>query len=223
MMSMQRPFGTAGFSALVILLAGPGLAGAQGIPATFCQLLIQEEDLELEEFELDLDLKRSEFAARVEIFEMIDELWKNRMIERMVHLKTEYERDSTRLEFEAADLAVERQKALIDHFRIVCGAGGSEGKQADEADSLRQSHRRYRKAHCDSLSKRVEAAAVDLEYNRQLLENNHELRAGQVAAATEVIRAKLTVEVEEIRLEDANRRVEACRNQLPGKAPDRPD
>jgi hypothetical protein len=208
---------------LFILLGGPAPSAAQGIPTTFCQLVIDEEELELEEFALELDLKRTEFAARVEIFAMIDELWQNEMVERMIHLKTKFERDSTRLEFEAADLAVERQRALIDHYRIVCGAAAAEGRPADEADALRQSYRRYLKAHCDSLAKRAEAAAVDLEYNRQLLENILELRAGQVAAATEVIRAKLAVEVEDIRLKDARSRFEICRQQLPGGTQDRPD
>ena len=208
MMSHLKSFRMAVMAGIVLLAAGRGGVAAQQKPGSLCSPLIQEEMLQLEEFELEVELARAEFAARVRIFEMIDKLWENKVIERMIFLQSRYERDSTRLQFEAADRVAERQEALIERYRAACGKGNPE---------TAPSTGRYLRAHCDSLSKRVEAAKIDLEFDRQFLDNIHDLREGNVATAQDVILAELAVEKDEIRIADATRRLQICRGDPGGK------
>lgn len=198
---------------LGLLLMSPFGAAARDGDRSLCSALIQEEMLQLDEFELDVDIARAEFDARVRIFEMIDRLWEKQLIERMVYLESRYNRDSTHLQFEAADSVAVRQRALIARLRLACGLKESGPLPAAESDPGRAAARTYGKAQCDSLSKRLEAARIDQEFDRQFLANIRELRAGNVATQTDLILAELDVEKDDIRIDDATRRLEACRRE----------
>jgi hypothetical protein len=218
-----RPNAAAVMAGLAVLAAGPRPALAAEGAHSLCSPLMQEESLQLEEFELEVELARAEFAARVKIFEMIDQLWEKQVVERMVYLESRYNRDSTRLEFEAADLVARRQQALIERYRVGCGSNGSEAARPKSGGEDSPHARNYLEAHCESLSKRVEAAKIDLEFNRQYLENIRDLREGHVATATDVILAELDVEKDEIRIADASRRVRICQENSGGKTKNDPE
>ncbi len=213
-MNRNRSMGMMVIAGWSLLAAIPIDATAQGIPLPLCSLMIHEEQLELEETELALALARTNFAAFEKIFKLIDKLWNSEVIERMVYLESRYDRDAARLTLDRAGLILERQMVLIEQYRQACETGEPEENQAIGSGSAPSFPAEYRKAHCDSLSKAAEAAAVNLEFNRVLLANVLDLRAGQVATQVQVILAELEVELEEKRLEDALRRTESCRRAL---------
>jgi hypothetical protein len=201
-------------SVLTLLVAGGTSARADEPLAALCDLILEEERLELEEFRLELDLARSGLAAYEEVYRLIHELWENDAIERMVYLQARYDRDVARVTLERADSIIVRQVALIDYYRIACGTPGGDPDEDDRAGSLGKIGRRYRHAHCKSLEKAVEAAEIRLAFDRHLLESVHDLRDGRVATRPDVILAELAVEKEEKRLEDAKTRAEACRSEV---------
>ena len=213
-MSYLGTSGRALFWWLAIVLMSHGLAQAQTIPLAFCELVLHEERLELKDWELELNLARSDFAAFEKIFKLIDELWKDKVIERMAYLGTKHDRDAAKLALERADLIVDRQEALIEQYRLVCETLVSGDTVEARSRDVQQAHLRYHKDHCDSLSKAVEVAEVNLDFDRLLMTSIIELRAAQAAARQDVILAERDVEMQEKRLEDAKRRVEACRHDL---------
>lgn len=213
-MSYLGTSGSVLFCWLTILLVSHDLPQAQAIPRAFCELMLHEERLELKQWELELDLARSEFAAFEKIFKLIDELWKAKAIERMAYLESKHDRDAAKLALERADLIVERQEALIEQYRLVCETLVSGDAVEAHSRDVQQAHLRYHKAHCDSLSKAVEVAEVNLDFDRLLMTSIIDLRAAQVAARQDVILAERDVEMQEKRLEDAKRRVEVCRHDL---------
>ncbi len=213
-MSYLGTSGRALFWWLAIVLMSHGLAQAQTIPLAFCELVLHEERLELKDWELELNLARSDFAAFEKIFKLIDELWKDKVIERMAYLGSKHDRDAAKLALERADLIVDRQEALIEQYRLVCETLVSGDTVEARSRDVQQAHLRYHKAHCDSLSKAVEVAEVNLDFDRLLMTSIIELRAAQAAARQDVILAARDVEMQEKRLEDAKRRVEACRHDL---------
>ncbi len=211
------------FCGLAILLMSNDLARARAIQEALCELSLHEERLELKDWELELNLARSDFAAFEKIFKLIDELWRDKAIERMAYLGSKHDRDAAKLELERADLIVERQEALIEQYRLACETLASGDTAEAHSREVQRAYLRYRKAHCDSLSKAVEVAGVKLDFDRLLMTSIIDLRAAQAAARQDVILAELDVEKEEKRLEDAKRRVEACRRDLVKESRARPN
>lgn len=198
--------------AVFILLCGRGLTAAQGLPTAACDLMIHEEQSEFESAELAVSLARSNFAAYERIMVMIEGLWQAQAINRMTYIEAKYDRDAAKLALEEADLLLQRQSALVEQLRLICGSGGT--KDDRRAMKIREVWLRYRKADCDSLAKAAEVAATNLEFNRELLTSVLNLRENNVATKPDVILAELAVEREEKSLADAKRRAEACRAEL---------
>jgi hypothetical protein len=211
------------FCWLAILAVSHGLSQAQAIQRTLCELVLHEERLDLKEWELELSLARSDFAAFEKIFKLVDELWRDKAIERMAYLKSKHDRDAAKLALERADLIVERQEALIEQYRLACETLASGDTAKAHSRDVQRAHLRYRKAHCDSLSKAVEVAEVMLDFDRLLMTSVINLRAAQAAAQQDVILAERDVEKQETRLKDSKRRVEACRHDLVKESQPRPD
>jgi len=171
-----------------------------------CPTLIHEERIELEDAVLTAELARSRFVAHEKIYRLIKGLWDADAVERMVYLEAKYDHDSYKLALERADLALEKQRALIEQYELACGG---KGRREIEAARLR-----YRKAHCAEQAKAVEVAEVNLEFNEELLDSVRNLFASEVATKTDVILAELDVELERERAADAKRRTELCRQAL---------
>ena len=76
------------------------------------------------------------------------------------------------------------------------------------------SYLRYREADCDALATAKAIAEVNLAFSRELLANVLDLRENHVATRQDVIVAERDVELSRKRLEDATRRVAACREEL---------
>ena len=198
--------------------AAAAQAAGQSLPPPVCEVVVYDEQGELEDAQLEVDLARSSFAAYERVFAMIQGLWEARTIPYMDYLKAKYDRDAARLKLEKADLILERQSALVEQYRLVCGSPGGGGGTKDVAGEIRKAFLHYRQSDCGSLAKSIEVAENNLEYNREYLKQIHKLREGKVATNTQVVLAELQVELEEKNLADAKRRTKACRAGLTADA-----
>jgi hypothetical protein len=182
-----------------------------------CETGIREEQLELDDARLEVDLSGQALAAYEEIYSQIAQLWEQDAIERMVYLEARYDRDAARLALERAGLLLERQEALIEQYRIVCGQTGARGDAARTKQELDRQIEAYREADCEARAKAVEVAKVNLAFDREWLASILELREADVATRPQVILAELELEQEQVRLADAERRARICR-QGPGSS-----
>lgn len=176
-----------------------------------CRALLHEEEQELEEIRLELDLARSEESAAQKIYELLDGLWKNQHVERMVYLAGKHDRDVARLRVRWRDLRVERQSALLEQYAGLCEASppAEARSAADEAFS------RYLAADCEALATRASMAEVDLEFRKEVQASVLDLRRNEVATRQQVIIAERDVEMAGKELQRQRRRAAECRRQLP--------
>jgi hypothetical protein len=94
---------------------GPSLA--ENLQAPVCRVVLLEEQTDLEDLTLDLDLLRSEAAAMEQIFKLVDSLWKEEAIERIIFLEAKHDHDVARLAVEEGRLRVSSQKAVVEPDR----------------------------------------------------------------------------------------------------------
>jgi hypothetical protein len=170
-----------------------------------CVAMLDDERVQLADHELKVELAKLRLAAFEKICDLVDGLWEEQAIERMIWLEARHDRDASRLELERARLILERQQGLVERLRSVCGG---EGEKA-----VPEARRRYLQADCEQQAKAVEVARVDLEFAKEWLTSVRALREGSIGTATaqDVILAELDVELEQARLEDATARTKACR------------
>ena len=197
---------------LLVVLPSTIPATAENLPASLCRLVLHEETVELEDARLETELARSSLASFDEIYRLIESLSKSDAIDRMTYLRARHDRDAAKLRLERGDLLLARQEALLEQYRLACDDG--EGQEpAGRLRTVREAHLRYIAADCDQQAKAIEAAEVELIFNREWLASIQKLRA-QVATAQDVILAALDVEQEEKKIADAKRREESCRTEL---------
>ena len=196
---------------VIVFSAAIGMTGSIVFSANeTCRALLEDERVQLADLALEVRLAQARLDAFEEIFGLIDGLWQNEAIERMVWLEAKYDRDAARISRDRAGLIVKRQQALIDRLADTCG--GKSGAPAHKRN-------RYRSIQCEQLGRAVEQARIDLEFQQEWLTSVRKLREGSTATATaqDVILARLEVTLEQIRLEDAQGRLKACRKELPGE------
>jgi hypothetical protein len=196
----------------IMVIATPG--SALDLPGPVCDVLIHENLVELEDARIAVDLARSNYAAYEKIFAMIEELWAAGTIPRMEFLRAKYDRDAADLGLEEADLILQRQDALVEQYRIVCGESAFRIGTSEQANAIREAYLRYRRADCASLAKKIEIAGTRLEFSNEFLQRTLQLRRERFATNTQVILAELDVEREEKSLADARRRTAVCRAGL---------
>jgi len=199
---------------ILLTLAATGATVAEHPADPLCPLVLHEERQDLEETRLALNLARSNIAAFEEIFALIDGLFENDAIDRMTWLRAKHDRDSARLALERAELALARQGALLDQYRLFCEARDANGITAERRRAIADAHARYRRADCDQQAKAIAIAENDLEFSRQWLAGILDLRDAEVTTRQDVILAERDVELEEKRLADARRRTGTCRGAL---------
>jgi len=189
-----------------IVLACPMLF-ADDVHDVFCTFLTHQEQIDLDELNLDLDLARSEKQAAAEIFELVDGLWKNDAIERMVYLASKNDRDRTALNVDRLGQFILRQQAILDQYRTLCAVLNGAEKSAE----LKQANTRYLEADCAAREVEIKIGEVDVEYTRERVASVHDLRSNKVATRQDVIVAERNEKMSLQRLEDARARVAACR------------
>jgi hypothetical protein len=180
----------------------------------YCRLLFREELGDREDLELAVELAASERVATEEIFELLDGLWKHDAVPRLVYLAGKHDRDVAKLEHERQGLLLERQEALIDQLRLVCGEASPGDLSESDRLAYDRAHARYLDADCGRLAKQSAMARVDLAYRQELLESVHDLRENDVATRQDVIRAERDLAKARQRLEQGGPRAERCRREL---------
>jgi outer membrane protein TolC len=190
----------------------PGTAASQDLSDSVCRVVIYDKKTELEDARIAVDLARSRFEAYEKIFKMIEGLWEAKTIPRMDYIKAKYDQDAARLELERYGFILARQAALVEQYRLICG--GKDFEKEARKNAIRAAYLHYRRSDCDALAKGIEVASTNLEFNREYLENILNLRKENYATNTDVIMAKLDVELEEKRLADAKQRTTVCHAEL---------
>ncbi len=173
-----------------------------------CVALLEDERVQLQDYELDIELRQARLVAFEKIYALVDGLRQHAAIERLIWLEAQHDRDGARLELERARLILDRQQSLVERLRLGCT--DSDG---DRIQKIRDARRRYLQADCDQQAKAVEVAKVHIAFGQEWLGSIRALREGSFGTATaqDVILAELDVELEQLRLADAQAHTAACR------------
>ena len=201
---------------LGVLLGAFQLLVAEDPSHPLCRLLLQEERSERDDLELDVELAGTELVAAEEIFGLLDRLWKEDAVERILYLAGKHDRDAAKLEREHRTLLLERQDALIEQYRLLCDLPSGEIAE-EKRSAVDRTYLRYLSLDCDRLAKEVAIAQIDLAYRQEVLESVRDLRKNDVATRQDVVLAERNVELARKRNEQGGRRVEACRRELAKK------
>jgi hypothetical protein len=197
-----------------LVLAWPATLLADDAPHPLCRFILHDERTERDDLELEVGLARSELDAAEQIFLLLDDLWKNDAVERLLFSRGKHDRDVAALELERRRLLLERQVAIVEQYDLFCGAVFADRVTDEDRRAMDVAHRRYRKADCDALAVSVAIAASDLEFQREVLASVVDLRRNDVATRQDVILAERDVEMTEKRQEQAKRRVQRCRREV---------
>jgi len=206
---MGRP--AAALLVSVLFALCPAWAADDDAADRLCRFLTADVREERDDLELEFDLSRSELDAAEQIYGMVESLWKEDAIERIVFLLARHDREAARLEVERSRLQLERQEAIVDQYRYFCLLL-EDGRSDEHRAGLDAAFERYRETQCGVLERDLAIAAVDLEYLREFLKSILELREGDVATRQDVIRAERDVEMAQKRVESGKGRVTACRD-----------
>jgi hypothetical protein len=205
---------------LLILLAlgpGPALFADDELPQ-LCRLVLHEETNDREDFELELDIARTNVRATEDVFSLLDELWKENATERLRYLLGRRNRDFALVDEKRADVVLKRQGALLEESRLLCLADGSGEANKEQRSAIVKAHDRYLALDCERLSHRIEMAKVELDYAERVQEAYIDLREFAAAAPIEVMEWNYKVEVAHKRLAHTKRRTASCRAALESRA-----
>ena len=196
-----RGFGvsTSMLAALIVSLP----AAAADSPHVICPLVLQQERVNREERELAVEIAEARLAAEESIFSLVDQLWNNDAVERIVYLTSKHVRDVAEIEVKRRQLLLKRQEAEVEQLEITCS---SQGSSAD----FESAHRRYLQADCHRIGKELAIAELDLAFLSEFLASVQDLRKHGVATAQDVIRAERDVEMARKRVERHGPRVQEC-------------
>jgi len=208
----MRRAGIAFFLGALTLGTSPILADETFLPG--CRAVLHEEGVRRENRALDVGLAETRSAAAAEIYGLVAKLWEQENIERIIYLRAKRNRDLARLEVERAAKLLDRQTTYVEQLRLQCDLLTDRGTKKDRQEDAEAIHLRYREADCDAHAASKAMAEVDLAYGREVLANVLDLRENKVATRQDVIIAERDVELSRKRLEDATRRVAACREEL---------
>lgn len=198
---MKASLGVA--ASILCALAAVSAAADDEVEHPICTLLLHEERIELERWELSVDVAEARLAAAESIFVMADALWKDELIERIRYLLFEHERDVAVIDVKRRALSLKRQEALTEELAIYCSSPGDNVRREE-------AHRRYLQADCHRIGKDLAIAEVDLTYLEEVLVSIRDLRENDVATREQVIRAEEAVDVARRRVEHHTPLVKAC-------------
>ncbi|MGD8377766.1 MAG: hypothetical protein PVF68_16660 [Acidobacteriota bacterium] len=189
---------------LLPLLAAPAVGAP--ISEDICTFLLHEAMFDREDQALEVQLALTRRGAAEDIFKMLDGLWRNDALPRMVHLRGKYDQDIARLEVTRQQILLRRQEAIVEFFRSLCSS-----PESGAGDGLPDG---YLQADCDARGIAAEIAAVELAFRETLLESYRDLRREDVASASDVILQERDVELARASREDLAGRHARCRAAL---------
>ncbi len=198
-----------GHGILVLLaVAFASAVHAEDRSASLCRLLLEQARIEVADHELAVQQAETERQAAEEIFALADGLWKKQLIERLIFLRAQHNRDVTHLAVARAKKASQRGLAERDQYLALCGGGDNRsGRSVDEA------FRTYRETDCDLRGLNVEIAKVELVFRKEVRDSVLDLRENDVATRQEVIAAERTVKLVRQELDNALARWQTCRRE----------
>lgn len=196
-------------SILVAVVASSIATAADGFDL-ICPLVLHQEQVNREEREIAVDLAVSRLAAAESIFDLVDRLWKEEAVQRIVYLAAKHDRDVAAINVKRQRLRLKRQEAESEQYAIACASVGSEEAVADRRERFNQALERYLQADCHRIGKELAIAEVDLAYSTEVLVSVRDLRENSVGTRQDVIRAERDVALAGKRVEHHRRRVQAC-------------
>ena len=198
---------------LVCALATPLPASAQEGFDGLCALLLHESQVELEDSGLAVSNNETRLAVDQEIFELVDGMWQNDLIERLPYLAIKHRRDVSEVTLQQSLLRRERQQASLDQYRISCLSGSEQQETGEDSGTIDEARERYITAECSLRELDVQVAQINLEYHEVLLESQQSLRQNDIASRQQVLFAERDVEFDRQALTLAEQRVATCRGR----------
>lgn len=209
MVRLSRRCAVTVLCALAVLLALPSPAAAQQGFDGLCTLFLHQQRIELEDLEVTVLEAEEHLRVSEEIFELVDELWRNDLFERLPYLNVKHRRDTARISLERTQRQVDRQRAVIDQYELACSAS-SRQPASGERGTIEEALQRYIEADCAVRQLEVALFEVDMEYNNGVLLSSRDLRQSDIASRQQVLFAEQDVEVSGYRLEQARQRAARC-------------
>jgi len=210
-LKLSRQFGMAALGALSCILTGGSPVQAQDGLTALCPFLLQETQTELDDLELAIQLDETRLGLAEEIFVLLDGLWKSDLVERLLYLETKHHRDVSKVSLERARRRLERQRAVVEQYRLVCTAPIAEETPPGRRRAIERAFQRYLEADCEVRKLDVAVVEVNLGHHQENLESALDLRDSEIASRQQVLLAERDVELMLEQLEHAKRRVARCR------------
>ena len=199
------------FVALVACTAACSLLSATPVTAQegfagLCALFAEQNRVGLEDVELEVRQEEIRLAVAEEIYQLLEDLWTNDLVERLPYLGVKHRRDVARLSLERTRHQVNRQQAVADQYLHAC-TGQTE---SSDGRSLEEIQQQYLDAECEVRALDVAIFEVDLEYQREVLDSAQSLRQNDIASRQQVLFAERDVGLTVAQLEQARRRISLC-------------
>jgi hypothetical protein len=210
---MASPFRIAALAAALGTLSPCLVAGADSAGA-LCRLVLHEEVVDRDDLALDRDVAETTLAATEEVYGLLERLWQEEAVARLLYQRALHDRDVARLERDRLELLLEREAARIDQFTVLCAAVFANSVAEENRDSLDEAYHRYRVADCRARALESEIARVDLAYDREVLASYRDLRENDVATRQDIIFSESAVEISRRRMEQTARRARECGEEL---------
>ncbi len=186
----------------------PSRATAQEGFAALCALLTHQAQVQLEDLELAVETDATRLAVDERIFGLLDELWENELIERLIYKAVKHRRDSSAISLRTSRYRAERQQAVLEQHHVACSTADHD--DGTEHGALEQLQRDYDAAECAIRGLEVEQFQVDLEYQDEVLVSAQNLRQSDIASVQQLLTAQRDVDLTAQRLELATRRAAQC-------------
>lgn len=195
----------------IILSLTPAVPAAaqEGLEA-LCPLLLQERQAELDDLELAIRLDETQLKLAEELFSFQDGLWKEDMTERLVYLTAKHHRDLAQASLERSKKRLERQKAVLDQYQLVCGPTAQRMTAQERQQAIDKAQERYLVADCRVRALDVKVIEVNMEHHEENLKSANNLRRDAIASREQVMFAERDVEMMTKELEHAKKRATGC-------------
>ncbi len=208
-MKLSRQFMATALCAFNCVLLGQLPVLAHDGLAELCPFFLHDRQTELDDLELAIQLDETRLELAEEIFALLDGLWKNDAVERLIYLEGKHHRDVAKVNLERDRRRLERQQAVVEQYRLACSAFTEEGAP-DKHRALEQAYQRYLEADCEVRALDVAVIEVNLGHHQENLKSTLDLRENEVASRQQVILAKRDVELMLKQLEQARQRAARC-------------
>ncbi len=181
-----------------------------------CPLLEHERQRALDDARLELELVKNEFQSRSDVFDMVEELWRVRSIERETYLDYKRLRDRTGVRIKRVQSQIAQQQAIAEQYELVCGRLRGAAQPEDPAARLATLQAEYRRLDCELLKWDAEIARVDHDVYAEIVEASRTMSESEIKSRFELILDEYDLVQSKARMEGYRRRARECRAELSG-------